>query len=338
MPLPLSQRRKDKKVYVVSDDLQAITNCLLREPRIVHGYIEDLRNEVASLRTQLGGLRNQHSRMESSTLGGRAQSPSAPTLLAPYSGPTTPGYCIVDVKSSLKRMGRELITSAGEKHEYLETTLPEPKAPSTLDPLWLIEEEEALRLLNVYEEECHITYPVFDMHALREHLRSNGYWSALRDNQLTGAGNLHPWLAYDNQTDMLRLVLACGMKLDGRSHDQVRLSEELFNSVALFERLFSSSPLNLETLALLVVAATFQFWSGREVDAWKYIGLAARMSFGAGLHRINFLGLLFDAGERQRALRIFWVLYALDRRFSFGTGLPFAKSRIVMLIPISHCR
>lgn len=31
-----------------------------------------------------------------------------------------------------------------------------------------------------------------------------------------------------------------------------------------------------------------------------------------------------NEAEYQQAVRIFWTVYALDRRWSFGTGMPFA--------------
>lgn len=44
-----------------------------------------------------------------------------------------------------------------------------------------------------------------------------------------------------------------------------------------------------------------------------------------GLHRNNVLHRDFpDHDERSLALKLFWSIFVLDRRWSFGTGLPFA--------------
>jgi len=44
-----------------------------------------------------------------------------------------------------------------------------------------------------------------------------------------------------------------------------------------------------------------------------------------GLHRKESLVRAFtNEAEYLQAIRIFWTVYALDRRWSFGTGLPFA--------------
>lgn len=44
-----------------------------------------------------------------------------------------------------------------------------------------------------------------------------------------------------------------------------------------------------------------------------------------GLHRNNVLHRDFaEHDEQSWALKLFWSIFVLDRRWSFGTGLPFA--------------
>ena len=44
-----------------------------------------------------------------------------------------------------------------------------------------------------------------------------------------------------------------------------------------------------------------------------------------GLHRRqNLIKLFADEDERNWAVKLFWSVYVLDRRWSFGTGIPFA--------------
>ena len=62
--------------------------------------------------------------------------------------------------------------------------------------------------------------------------------------------------------------------------------------------------------------------------AYRHTGFAARGVLEMGLHRRstwvrksgNFPGDL----ERTWAIKLFWCIYCLDRRWSLGTGLPFA--------------
>jgi hypothetical protein len=48
------------------------------------------------------------------------------------------------------------------------------------------------------------------------------------------------------------------------------------------------------------------------------------MCLEMGLHRRDALMKAFHTEqERRDAIRVFWSVYSLDRRWSFGTGLPF---------------
>lgn len=79
----------------------------------------------------------------------------------------------------------------------------------------------------------------------------------------------------------------------------------------------------------------------REVLAWRNIGAALRLLQELGYHNSTSLQQQCPAlVERQKAKRLLWCAYTLDRRWSFGTGLPFgiAESSIDydMDIPVGH--
>lgn len=62
-----------------------------------------------------------------------------------------------------------------------------------------------------------------------------------------------------------------------------------------------------------------------ENQAWRMIGLAARLCIELGLHQANSLHRIYHSSKTAtRALTIFWDIYILDRRFSLSTGRPFA--------------
>lgn len=53
--------------------------------------------------------------------------------------------------------------------------------------------------------------------------------------------------------------------------------------------------------------------------------MAARSCCELGLHQRESLEKSFTNAENMEAgVRLFWISYALDRRWSFGTGMPFA--------------
>lgn len=61
--------------------------------------------------------------------------------------------------------------------------------------------------------------------------------------------------------------------------------------------------------------------------AWRAIGLAAREALVLGLHRRGSLLQRFpNEQDRMLATRVFWTIYVLDRRWTFGTGLCFAMA------------
>jgi hypothetical protein len=82
---------------------------------------------------------------------------------------------------------------------------------------------------------------------------------------------------------------------------------------------------------------------------WRLWGLAGRMCFELGMHQYSASGdhLGKTIMEKYRASCLFWSIYVLDRRYSFGTGLPFAipedeidplmmKPVSLLLLPLSR--
>jgi hypothetical protein len=69
----------------------------------------------------------------------------------------------------------------------------------------------------------------------------------------------------------------------------------------------------------------YHFTRDDEALSWRMIGLSARHCLELGLHRRETYTSLFpDQDERAFATRMFWSVYILDRRWSIGTGMPFA--------------
>lgn len=76
---------------------------------------------------------------------------------------------------------------------------------------------------------------------------------------------------------------------------------------------------------LTMSQSILQFHCDEEVLAWRAIGLAARAALEMGLHhREPYFAKFDDLEQRRWANKLFWCIYVLDRRWSFGTGLPFA--------------
>ena len=68
----------------------------------------------------------------------------------------------------------------------------------------------------------------------------------------------------------------------------------------------------------------YEFHRDREGTSWRLIGLAARLCMELGLHRRETYETMRDPAERHETILLFWSIYVLDRRWAFGTGMPFA--------------
>lgn len=68
----------------------------------------------------------------------------------------------------------------------------------------------------------------------------------------------------------------------------------------------------------------YYFHNDNDLASYRIVGPTARACFELGLHRWDAVLKDFPIEEdRAQAIRLFWSVYNLDRRFSFGTGLPF---------------
>ena len=200
---------------------------------------------------------------------------------------------------------------------------------SMREPLWSISQADALRLVQVYEEECGLMYPLFSIGLIVMHV--NTLYASNETEGRLGADNI---VIEDEDVNIVKMVVAIGLLLEGDG--QSDLAETIFESV---EPMISGKimrPTNLKSLTLVVLGATYQFHSDEEGQAWRLIGLAARLCYELGLHRKDSLVKSFRNQEDYlNAIRLFWIVYALDRRWSFGTGMPFAlqDADINALIP-----
>ena len=68
----------------------------------------------------------------------------------------------------------------------------------------------------------------------------------------------------------------------------------------------------------------YEFHRDNEGTSWRIIGLTARLCIELGLHRRETYDAIQDEAERADTMLLFWSIYVLDRRWSFGTGMPFA--------------
>jgi hypothetical protein len=68
----------------------------------------------------------------------------------------------------------------------------------------------------------------------------------------------------------------------------------------------------------------YEFHRDNESTSWRIIGVTARLCIELGLHRRETYEAMKDETEKSETVLLFWAIYVLDRRRSFGTGMPFA--------------
>ncbi|KAI9801953.1 MAG: hypothetical protein M1825_003008 [Sarcosagium campestre] len=246
-----------------------------------------------------------------------------------FRGPTSSAFSFDVAKSSLKKMG---ITGEDETVDdplAMRHTPPavSPRITKELHPskdaLWAMSKTDALRLLGVFEDEMGIMYPFLDMAKLARHvnLLFTFMEAALRTGfaqfDLPGADEVR-----DDDTNILKAVLAAALMVEGSGQSDLgtRLFENVKNAA---EQKIWDLGVTLKGLELLTILAMYHFMRDEESLSWRLIGLAGRMCLELGLHRHEILET-YDEGDRERVTRLFWSIFCLDRRWSFGTGMPFA--------------
>jgi hypothetical protein len=230
-------------------------------------------------------------------------------------------------KTSLQTMGITNNTAdegmVSQERSRAASPMPQPPHPQK-DPLWLIDANEVTRLCHVYEEEIGIMYPIVDINKTIKH--ANGLYKFISASLRTGFGQLQLPGADnfdDEETTILKMVLATTLVVE--SNGRSELGQRFFDSAKPSVDLKLVTNTGIPSVVLLVLTATYYFQRDEESQAWRFIGIAARVCIEMGLHRRDSLLKHFtNEAEYQQAVRIFWVVYALDRRWSFGTGMPFA--------------
>ena len=248
-------------------------------------------------------------------------------ILPQFHGPTSSIYGFDVAKSSLSNMG---ITQPPDQDGLMSRDRSQAASPVHLaphpakDPVWLLDQNEAIRLVKLYDEECHIMYPVLDMDKLYKHINSLYTFIGAAIRSGFGQVGLPGEDALDDEmTTQLKLVLACALIIEG--HGQHELGQRLYESAKKAVDLVIIGQLSIKSVVLIILTATYHFQKDEETQAWRFIGIAGRACVEMGLHRRESLLRSFPVqAELKHAVRVFWVVYALDRRWSFGTGMPFS--------------
>ncbi|KOS37371.1 hypothetical protein ACN38_g11835 [Penicillium nordicum] len=304
---------------------------LFEQMRVMQDQITQLSASIRSIAS------SEHSPGGASTTGTYGKLPTQRSPRRPstaretaFQGPTTSAFSFDLAKSSLQQRGIVERAEAGDEGDLTQEPSPlaSPSAPNekietrqTLDPLWSLPKAEALRLCQVYEEEMGIMYPVLELTEILDqvHILYDPIDCTVGPTrQLDG----HNGLARED-VHILRVVFACALTAEasGRSEQAIAL----FDSVREAQDNCVWGPPKIKNIIFLTLVSMFYFQMDEEILAWRTVGIVERMCLEKGLHRretLNQPAIL--AVGKDRVLRLFWSIYILDMRWSFGTGMPFA--------------
>ncbi|KAJ5765103.1 hypothetical protein N7520_004662 [Penicillium odoratum] len=248
----------------------------------------------------------------------------------PFQGPTTSAFSFDLAKSSLQRRGIVEYNEGGDEGDLTQEPSPSgsPSASNrqlgvrqVVDPLWTLSKDEALRLCQVYEEEMGIMYPVLELSELLDQV--NRLYGLMGHTTDTGTSMNERNALEREDVSILRLVFACALTAEasGRSEQ----ATALFDSVREVQDNCVWGPPDIKSIIFLTLVSIFYFQEDEETLAWRTIGIVERMCLEKGLHRRETLNHpAIEAEGKERVLRLFWSIYILDMRWSFGTGMPFA--------------
>ncbi|KUL84464.1 hypothetical protein ZTR_06147 [Talaromyces verruculosus] len=296
-------------------------------------------NELSTFKTSLDSVPFDQYSTEPSRTGPISTSQEEPSPASPpqtrhprFHGPTSSAFNFGVARVSLRDMG--LTSTENPIHDDLAATAETSSLSTpmtrlaamhpTKDPIWAITREEAVRLCRVYEEEIGLMYPFFNIEKVisQTNLLYNFLEAATRtgltQTQLPGLDGLQ-----DDDSLNLKMILATTLVLEGGG--QSTLARQLFDTVKPVFYTKTLEPANIKTIQLFSIMAMYYFHTDNELMCYRITGMNARACLELGLHRWDAVIKAFPAeSDWTEITLLFWAIYNLDRRFSFGTGLPFA--------------
>lgn len=232
----------------------------------------------------------------------------------PFQGPTSTAFTLDVARETISNMGWKTAEEGDDIEPLPSNNMVTTISTQMADPLLEFDKDEMVRLCRVHEDEIGIMYPVINIQTVIAHAKNVSLY--LR--------NPRPMeLLNDLETLQLKIIICCALVVEGHGHSEkaLRLYESMEN---IINRKLMSDGLDVSDLPLLALVAGYRFLSNEEVLAWRVMGQVVRLCVELGIHQKRGLMTIQNEAERKNALNSFWSAYVLDRRWAFGTGLPYA--------------
>lgn len=184
-----------------------------------------------------------------------------------YNGPLSTAFNLGVAKSSLRVMGITPVDAGDDEDGGMHDAPSRPITPTSSarmstapmhadkDPIWSISKQEALRLVRVWYEEQGLMYPIIDVDPILRYTDmlfsfvEAAARSGLMQAALPGADAI-----MDEQTSILKLILAIALVLEGRGKDA--LGEKLFDNIHGVVDKSLTEPVRLHGITLLILTVS----------------------------------------------------------------------------------
>ncbi|KAH8649108.1 fungal-specific transcription factor domain-containing protein [Xylariales sp. PMI_506] len=327
-----------------SDEYKQLNNHVGR----LQEQVETLFSNLSALRSETLRLAPIHDRVLPLPSAGSAGTPSSSASVSAinradlghvrpspgFRGFTSTNFSLDIAKNTLHKMGyTNLGQDSADDNVGAQDDAPSPSpmlAPLQVeshskplpDPLWEFDKDEMVRLCQVYEEEVGIMYPVVRVETVVNHAKLLASWmETAKKNSLVPSAAQDNYIS-DHKSLQLKLVMCNALVVE--EHGDSDRAIRLFESVRpILDRMLMSDPSDVANLPLIALLAGYRFLANDEVLAWRVIGQAVRHCIELGLHRRDAIMQIPDEEDRRNAIHTFWSAFVLDRRWSFGTGLPY---------------
>ncbi|KAJ4152153.1 hypothetical protein NW765_017662 [Fusarium oxysporum] len=173
------------------------------------------------------------------------------------------------------------------------------------------DKETWIAVLQLWEEEVGLQYPLLDIQRL-------GYEIDAAKQEATCSEDYPQGSSHQPAADAALLILAILSSIKDASAIEVAdpVVQEIHGVVLVQAH---TGRIERRCLVQLILIAVYSFLVDREVLAWRTTGTVLRLL--QELDSQSSQGK--DPGIDDK---LFWTVYTLDRRWGFGTGLPFAVS------------
>lgn len=252
-----------------------------------------------------------------SAVSGPQRSDLSQSRQSAFRGPTSTAFTLDVANTTISNMGYKNADVADDHdHPHPHGDILAPILPSNNDPLLDFDKDEMVRLCRLHEDEIGIMYPVLDIQDVVAHAKNMAsFLDSLRQQRSSESIN-------DLKTLQLKMVICCALVVEGHGHSEK--AQRLYDSMeAVINRKLMADPSDQSNLPLLALLAGYRFLSNDEVLAWRVIGQVNRLCIELGIHRKAAWMSIPNDSDRRNALMSFWSAYVLDRRWAFGTGLPY---------------